>query len=745
MSNAFRPVATFFVLVGLYLAGIAYADVLARGPNDFALFWPAAGVAFAACVRYGLRWVLLIPAAALAGLALRRGVPISYQVVSTAGDTLATLVGAWIARRGRVPAYPQFRSAYRMLVGAIVTALVGAVVGTAAMWIAGNLGTFSMSEAFLRWAMGDLLGITAVAPAIVLFSYRKTQLSSFDAGEKHTRQVEQSLWNVALVASFLLLGWGASSEGRYPLGMSSLPLSVMVWGALRFEPLRTAVAVALTVLLIGSFAGLGLPGIALPADTFDSVMLLSYLCMVSILPITLALVVNEGRIATRKLLRRATTDPLSGLPNRVAFETSVRRALADPAAPPLALCYIDLDHIKLVNDTASHAAGDVLIVGVAGILRGSLQTGDALAHLGGDEFALLLHNATPTIARDRTQALVRAIEAYRGQWEGRMLTTTASMGVVPFQAGEAEFASLLSQADAACYTAKEQGGNRVCVAGAMPGDVLDRTVAMRWAVRIREALDKRAFSLYAQTMTPLHAGLETGRHFEILLRMHDRHTGDHLTPNHFMPAAERFRLGVPIDRMVVDMTLGWLEAHPEHAATVTTCAINLSGEAMVDESFIGYVAERLRRSAFPASRICLEITETSAVRDLGRAQRCIDQLRALGCRFSLDDFGTGFCSFSYLRSLDVDYFKIDGSFVREMQTVPLSAAVVRSITQIAHVLHKKTIAEHTENEVLIRALTELGVDFGQGYAIDKPQPLDDYFAKPFVAPIFAPAADRLRA
>ncbi|MBS0194019.1 MAG: EAL domain-containing protein [Proteobacteria bacterium] len=746
MSNAYKSVATFLALVGLYLACTAYATNFARASAGYALFWPAAGLAYAAAIRLGLRWVLLIPVGALLDHLLRERMPWSYVGIATLGDTLSILAGAWIGRRGRVPAYPEFRSAYRMLAGAVVAAVMSAVFGTAAMLVAGMIHEPATIDALVRWSMGNLLGITAVAPALVLFSYRKTQLPSMEPGQIAARKDEQSLWNIALLLSFLLMGWGASEGGRYPLGLSSLPLAVMVWGALRFEPLRTAVAVLLTVTLIGSFAGLGLHGFEPSTQTLDYAMLLSYLCVLSVLPVTLALVVNEGRIATRKLLRRATVDPLSGLPNRPAFETAVRRALANPATPPLALCYFDLDNIKLVNDTASHAAGDALIVGIAGLINASLQEGDALAHFGGDEFALLLHNVSPTISRDRTQTLVRSIEAYRCNWEGRMLNTTASAGVVPFRAGEAEFAGLLSQADAACYTAKEQGGNRVCLAGAMPGDVLDRTVAMRWAVRIREAIDRRAFSLYAQSMLPLHAGLDTGRHFEILLRMHDSDSNKHLTPNYFMPAAERFRLGVSIDRMVVGMTLDWLESHPVEAATISTCAINLCGEALVDEPFIGFVLERLSRSSFPASRICLEITETSAVRDLGRAQRFIDQLRGIGCRFSLDDFGTGFCSFSYLRSLDVDYFKIDGSFVREMHSSPLSAAVVRSITQIAHVLHKQTIAEHSESETLIRALTEQGVDYGQGYAIDRPQPLAEYFARPLAVPRFDTlAVDRLRA
>ena len=190
----------------------------------------------------------------------------------------------------------------------------------------------------------------------------------------------------------------------------------------------------------------------------------------------------------------------------------------------------------------------------------------------------------------------------------------------------------------------------------------------------------------------------------------------------------RFQLGTRIDREVVTRTLAWLEMHPRAAATVSTCAINLSGEALSDEGFLVFLADRLRRSPFPADRLCFEITETSAVRDLARAQRFITHLRELGCRFALDDFGTGFCSFNYLRALDVDYFKIDGSFVRDMDSSPLAEAVVRSINEIAHVLDKRSIAEHTESDRDRQALIALGVDYAQGFAIDRPRPIEEYFA-----------------
>ncbi len=729
----------FLVLVGLYLAGNAFAVHFAKGPGNFALFWPSSGLALAVVVRYGLRWAWFVAVATVLDYALRMHSPPLFVIFTTVGNTLAALVGGWIARRRPLPEYAEFRSGMQMLLAGVALSVIGAAIGTLGMVLAGLLSAAELPNGILRWAMGDLLGVVAVTPALVLFAYRKNKYQGFDPNQEAALESEALIWNIALVASFLLMAWGAAAGGRYSLGLSSLPLAVMVWSALRFEPLRTAVAVMLTVGLIGSFTGLGLTGFEPPARTLDSVMLLSYLCVLAVLPMTLALVVNESRVATRKLLQRASTDSLTGLPNRAAFETAVRNALANPAMPPLALCYLDLDNLKLVNDTASHAAGDALIVGIAGLLSANLQAGDALAHLGADEFALKLHNCSATTARDRAQAIVRAVEGYRCSWDGRMLTTTASIGVVPLQSSDVDFSQLLSQADAACFTAKELGGNRVCVAGASRGDVLDRTVAMRWAVRIREALEQQSFTLYAQTMVPLHEGLDSGRHFELLLRMRDGESGTLLTPDRFMPAAERFRLSVPIDRMVVGMALDWLETHPLEAASVTTCSINLSGDALIDEAFIGFIAERLRRSSFPSDRLCMEITETSAVRDLGRAQRFIDQLRALGCRFALDDFGTGFCSFSYLRSLDVDYFKIDGSFVREMESSPLAAAVVRSITQIAHVLHKRTIAEHTESEQMLTALTNLGVDFGQGYAIDRPQPLSTYFDAPLPFTIFRPA------
>jgi diguanylate cyclase (GGDEF)-like protein len=579
----------------------------------------------------------------------------------------------------------------------------------------------------LRWALANLLGVASVTPVLLMAGGWLDTRRRKPHG--HPGSLGESLlWNVSLVASFLLMAWGMSVSHDFALGLSSLPLTVMLWSALRFTPLRTAVSVLLTVSLIAGLVGLGLAGFHPPDRLFEVAVLLVYLSLLAVLPTVLAITVDEHRAVARSLLRRANTDALSGLPNRAAFELQVGQALRDPANVPLALAYLDLDNLKLINDTASHRVGDELIKAVADALRGQMRSGDVLGHLGGDEFVVLFHNATPTIARERAQRLLHAVDNSRHRVGEEQYGTTASIGLVPFQPEQVEFAEVLSQADAACFNAKELGGDRVSMAGAMAGSTSDPTSGMRWTVRIREALKGHGFLLYAQSIAPLHASMDDGAHFELLLRMRDSRGGTPHLPDRFIPAAERFQLAVKIDREVVRLALERLEAFPDAATAVSMCAINLSAAAMMDEGFVGFVAERLHRSSFPANRLCFEITETSAMRDPARAQRVIDDLRSLGCRFALDDFGTGFCSFGHLRALDVDFIKIDGSFVRDMETSPLAAEVVSSIARIAHLLNKRTIAEHTETESVRSALSALGVDYAQGFAIDRPQPFDAYLA-----------------
>ena len=720
----------FLLLVALYAAAGGYSSLLIGAPGEVALFWPAAGVALAGVLRYGLRWAPFVPLGVLLVHLLFDPVPMAFLPFSLAGNFIGALVGGWLVLR-LPPAEPlTIRFGLRALLGGTVMSLISAAIGSLGMQQAGMIAMEALPAAALRWLLGDLLGVVSIAPAMMLALSRRASSLLKPEARDYAPESEQLLWNIAITASFLLMAWAGSLGGHYALGLVALPLAVLVWSAVRFPPLHTAVAIAVTMLLIAGLADLGLAGYPSPQDTRDGLNLLVFLIVVATLPMILAFAMHQQRVTAGILKQRANIDPLTGLANRNAFEEQVRTALANPAAPPMALAYLDLDHFKLINDTASHVAGDAVIRGVAGVIEAHRHRDDLLARTGGDEFALLLRNCTPMVAEDRARGLLRAIEGYRCGWDGQMLATTASVGLVAFLPGQGEYAQLLSQADAACFTAKEQGGNRVCLASVDGGELLDRTAAMRWVVRIREALEHHALELYCQSIVPLRASDDRGRHFEVLLRLRDPRSGELLMPSQFMPAAERFHLGTRIDRAVIGQTLAWLEANPQAAASVSLCCINLSGDALIDEGFIGFVAERLRRSTFPGDRLCFEITETSAVRDLARAQRFITEMRALGCRFALDDFGTGFCSFNYLRALDVDYFKIDGSFVRDMDSSPLAEAVVRSINEIAHVLDKRSIAEHTETERERQALVALGVDYAQGFAIDRPVPIAEYFALP---------------
>jgi diguanylate cyclase (GGDEF)-like protein len=727
MTTVLRDWLKAVGFVAAYAACVVYAVHVVAAPGAVPLYWPASGVALGMVILWGLRWLPLVPLAMLLSHSLLSSEPDDFLPYSLIAVSAGVLVGAWLVRRDRSSRPGTVRYGFRVLIAGVAMVLVSNLVGGLAM-LHSDMPLPDVAGMQLRWTLANLLGIASVTP-VVLLGADWWHRRHWPRQEHPAGLGESLLWNVSLVGSFLLMAWGMSLSHDFALGLSSLPLAVTLWGALRFTPLRTAISVLLTVALIAGFAGLGVAGFHPAQRLLDVAILLVYLCLLAILPIVLAMTVNQHRAVARRLLRRANTDALSGLPNRAAFETQVRQALRDPANVPLALAYLDLDNLKLINDTASHRVGDELIKAVADALRAQMRAGDVLGHLGGDEFVVLFHNATPTIARERAQTLLHAVENSRYRVGEEQYGTTASVGLVPFQPEQMEFAEVLSQADAACFHAKELGGDRVSVTGMTSGSASDPTSGMRWTIRIREALQHQGFLLFAQSIAPLHPSLDTGAHFELLLRMRDTRGGTPHLPDRFIPAAERFQLAVKIDREVVRLALDRLETFAQAASRISMCSINLSAAAMMDEGFVGFVAERLHRSSFPAKRLCFEITETSAMRDPARAQRVIDDLRSLGCRFALDDFGTGFCSFGHLRALDVDFIKIDGSFVRDMETSPLAAEVVSSIARIAHLLHKQTIAEHTETESVRAALSALGVDYAQGFAIDRPQPLDLYLER----------------
>jgi len=741
VTQARSSLATGLGLAALFYVAALFSSRMLHYKDEVALFWPASGIALVALLRYGPRMAWFIPLAVLAHYATLPRVPLLFLPFSLLANTLGALAGAYVARRALGDKFTlDIRNGLTMFLGGMVLAVVGAVIGVMGMRVAGMIPPEAIVSAWVKWSLGNLMGVAAAGPIMVLQPTRRS-IESIRAGE-YGREPERLAWLVALAASYLLMAWGATLGGPYVLGLTALPVAVLMWSAIRFPAWWTALGTLCTSLLIGVFAGYGLAGFSVPRHALHAAELLGFLTLMAVMPMLVAVASHERRSVNRRMLRSATSDPITGLPNRTAFEQLVRKRMEEPGGPPRALAYIDLDHLKLVNDTASHDAGDALIRGVAGVLQADARPNDLIGHLGADEFVVLLHNVLPTAAEERARRMLREIGVYRCDWEGRALGTTASIGLVPFHEETMDFARVLSQADAACFTAKEHGGDQVCRASLL-GEQLDHTRSMRWALRARDAVENRGLVLYAQAIVPLATTTGTGRHFEVLLRLRDPETGELLLPTQFFPAAGRFRLGVRIDREVVQLGLEWMERHAD-PRDVEMCSINLSAEALADEGFMAFVSDRLRRSTFPAEKLCLEITETSALRDIARAQRFIGQMRELGCRFALDDFGTGFSSFGYLRSLDVDFFKIDGSFVRDLGTSPLSLPIVRAITDIAHTLDKRSIAEHTETAEQLHTLHELGVDMAQGFGVHRPEPIEHYFARPqpSAAPLLASFVQR---
>ena len=431
--------------------------------------------------------------------------------------------------------------------------------------------------------------------------------------------------------------------------------------------------------------------------------------------------VSESRELNRRLSYHASHDVLTGLVNRREFETRLERALKSAKAreTSYALCYIDLDQFKIVNDTCGHSADDALLGQVGALLKSKVRWRDTLARLGGDEFGVLLESCSLEEALRTAESLREAIRNFRYTWEDRTFRLGCSIGVVPITAENEDVASVLSAADSACGAAKESGRNRVHCFEENDIDLMRRRREMQWAARINNALEESRFELFRMTILPLQAE-DAGEHFELLLRMRDE-SGKIVAPDQFIAAAERYGITPSIDRWVIDSAFRWLVSEADERKRLTMCSINLSGQSLGDDKFLPYVIEQFHRSGIDGSKICFEITETAAIANFSQASRFIQALKELGCKFALDDFGTGLSSFGYLKHFPVDFLKIDGSFVKGVLHDPIDREMVRSINEIGHLTGKQTIAEWAENAEIIEVLRGLGVDYAQGYGVSQPQ------------------------
>lgn len=436
--------------------------------------------------------------------------------------------------------------------------------------------------------------------------------------------------------------------------------------------------------------------------------------------------VSKERQLRRQLAHHAAHDSLTGLINRREFEVRLVNALnAARNGARYVLLYVDLDQFKVVNDTCGHTAGDQLLKQVTSLVRSLVRATDTVSRLGGDEFGVLLENCHLERAIEIADDMRAAIRDYRFVWKEAVFEIGASVGLVEIREDSESIESLLSAADVACYAAKDLGRNRVHVYqhGAAP----ERHAEMQWVSRITRAIDEDRLELYFQPIVPIGENPDRRGHYELLVRMRDEN--DRMVPpNAFIPAAERYNIMPMVDRWVLTQVLDRLVYRPGNDAREDgyTLAVNLSGTSLNDDKFLEFVIGAIDKHRPPAGAICFEITETAAISNIGRAVHFMNELKARGCLFSLDDFGNGLSSFSYLQNLPVDYIKIDGNFVRNIVTNHVHQCMVDAIHRVGKAMGIRMIAEHVESRLTLELLEKIGVEYVQGFHIAAPAPISRF-------------------
>ena len=439
--------------------------------------------------------------------------------------------------------------------------------------------------------------------------------------------------------------------------------------------------------------------------------------------------ITEAHRINEKRSYQASHDLLTGLMNRNEFEARLGRAISSSKRDLTehALCFLDLDQFKIVNDTCGHVAGDELLRQIGSLMSANVRSRDTLARLGGDEFALLMEHCGIEQAHQACEQVIELFENFRFHWEEHVFTIGISIGLSIIDQYIADNAEAMNNADSACYEAKNNGRNQIKVHTDHHARLQERRGDIQWSSEISNALDEGRFLLYAQPI--LGIGENSSKiGYEVLLRM-KMTDGRIVPPGAFLPAAERYNSATRIDRWVVNHTLHWMSRHADELEHIDSMSINLSGQSLDDEAMTMYIIKEFERDKIPAQKINFEITETAAIANLRDATIFINTLKEFGCRFALDDFGSGLSSFAYLKNLNVDTLKIDGMFIKDMLSDSLDYEMVKSINGIGHVMGLETVAEFVESEEILEKLKEIGVNFVQGYSIGKPIPIDEILKK----------------
>ena len=436
--------------------------------------------------------------------------------------------------------------------------------------------------------------------------------------------------------------------------------------------------------------------------------------------------ITAAHALSEQLSHDASHDPLTGLKNRREFEVQLQHALelTHATGTAHAVCFMDLDRFKVVNDTCGHVAGDELLRQLGQMLQNKVRAADVVARLGGDEFAVLLQNCGPADALQVANNVLKAISEFQFVWGQNTFNLGVSIGVVPIDAHFKRLAQVMDAADAACYAAKDRGRNRVVVFQEDAVTLARQRRESDWVARAKRALADDRLFLEAQAIQPLAPGSTEPPHYEVLVRMRDD-SGRAVPPGAFLPTVERYNLSVRYDRWVINAALQWMAKNVAALGRVSRFFINLSRDSVVDPETAAFVRKAVAQAGVDPRRLGFEVPESIAIGNLTQANQLFTELRRLGCSVSLDDFGSGVSSFAYLKALGADYLKIDGMFVGNISQDKVDYAMVRSINDIGHVMGKKVIAESVETDAVLEKLREIGVDYAQGFGVGAPRPIDE--------------------
>jgi diguanylate cyclase (GGDEF)-like protein/PAS domain S-box-containing protein len=434
--------------------------------------------------------------------------------------------------------------------------------------------------------------------------------------------------------------------------------------------------------------------------------------------------VSELRGLAREMSYQASHDALTGLVNRVEFERRLEAALDSARGEGVGhvVSYLDLDRFKAVNDSSGHIAGDNLLREIAALLKQRVRDSDTVARVGGDEFAMLLAGCPLEKARQIADDVCQAVAEHQFAWQDRVFDIGVSVGLVEVGKDSGSAESVLSAADSACYVAKQQGRGRIHVYSTRDEVVARERGEIQWLHRLQRALKEGGFELHVQPIIAVSGRNRSGPAAEVLLRMRDE-SGKSILPVHFLASAERYQLMSHIDRWVVQAALTAIAGGSPHLPLGRTCSINLSAQSLSDDDFLEFVVDVLDHTGVSPDKICFEVRESAVVGQLDQAQRFIDVLHGIGCRFALDNFGSGIGSFSNLKHLSLDYLKIDGTYTHDLEQEGINREMISAMVKLARTLDFQVVAQQVEDQASFETLRNLGVDFVQGFVIDKPRPL----------------------